>query len=46
MFVMSVYALVSATIVVTSTKKEQILVGRILNCKARTTTPYSLGDDL
>ncbi|WYZ41399.1 hypothetical protein EsH8_V_000294 [Colletotrichum jinshuiense] len=31
MFVMSVYALVSATIVVTSTKKEQILVGRILN---------------
>ncbi|OLN86397.1 High-affinity glucose transporter RGT2 [Colletotrichum chlorophyti] len=31
MFVMSVYALVSATIVVTATKKEQILMGRILN---------------
>ncbi|GKT91121.1 sugar transporter [Colletotrichum tofieldiae] len=31
MFVMSVYALISATIVVTSTKKEQILMGRILN---------------
>ncbi|KAI8254652.1 High-affinity glucose transporter ght1 [Colletotrichum sp. SAR 10_77] len=33
MFVMSVYALISATVVVTSTRKEQILVGRILNCK-------------
>ncbi|KAF9880843.1 sugar transporter [Colletotrichum karsti] len=31
MFVMSVYALISATVVVTSTRKEQILVGRILN---------------
>ncbi|GJC98609.1 sugar transporter [Colletotrichum higginsianum] len=31
MFVMSVYALISATIVVTSTTKEQILMGRILN---------------
>ncbi|KAJ3958450.1 hypothetical protein N0V92_004967 [Colletotrichum tropicale] len=31
MFVMSVYALVSATVVVTSTRKEQILMGRILN---------------
>ncbi|KAK1468657.1 sugar transporter [Colletotrichum melonis] len=31
MIVMSVYALISATVVVTSTTKEQILVGRILN---------------
>ncbi|KAJ0295984.1 hypothetical protein COL5a_003047 [Colletotrichum fioriniae] len=31
MIVMSIYALISATVVVTSTTKEQILVGRILN---------------
>ncbi|KXH39054.1 sugar transporter [Colletotrichum nymphaeae SA-01] len=31
MIVMSVYALISASVVVTSTTKEQILVGRILN---------------
>ncbi|KAK1479982.1 sugar transporter [Colletotrichum cuscutae] len=31
MIFMSVYALISATVVVTSTTKEQILVGRILN---------------
>ncbi|KAK1512175.1 sugar transporter [Colletotrichum tamarilloi] len=31
MIVMSLYALISATVVVTSTTKEQILVGRILN---------------
>lgn len=38
MFVMSVYALISATVVVTSTRKEQILVGRILNCKCALST--------
>lgn len=33
MFCMSVYALVSATVVVTSTTRSQILAGRTLNCK-------------
>lgn len=33
MFVMSCYALVTATITVTSQTKEQILAARILNCE-------------
>lgn len=35
MFCMSVYALISATVVITSKTKEQILVGRTLNCTHR-----------
>lgn len=33
MFVMSIWAIVCATLVITSKTKEQILVARILNCK-------------
>lgn len=33
MFVMSCYALVTATITVTSQSREQILAARILNCE-------------
>jgi MFS family permease len=35
MFVMSCYALVTATITVTSQSREQILAARILNCETR-----------
>lgn len=41
MFSMSAYALVSATICVTSQTKEQIMAGRILNCKAETPASQS-----
>lgn len=34
MFSMSAYALVSATVCVTSNTKEQIMAGRVLNCKS------------
>lgn len=33
MFTMSVYALITATIAITSTTREQILAARVLNCK-------------
>ena len=34
MFSMSCYALVTATIAITSTTREQILAARVLNCKS------------
>jgi MFS family permease len=40
MFSMSIYALVSATIVVTAQTPGHIMAGRILNCRKPRTPPY------